>query len=218
MTALFIRERTGVGQEVDVSLLGMGVFAISYDIAASLVTGQDRQPVKREDGSDALFNPYCTKDGRWLWIALFQPDLYWSAFCRAIERQDIEHDPRFETFEARTQNHAALFHILEEAFLSKTLAEWKVRLNEAGLAWSVVQSLPEVIADPQIRANDYFVPMEHPTYGRMEVVANPIRLSKTPATIRMPAPEFGQHTEEILLEYGYTWEDISHLREQGIIA
>jgi formyl-CoA transferase len=77
MTALFIRERTGVGQEVDVSLLGMGVFAISYDIAASLVTGQDRQPVKREDGSDALFNPYCTKDGRWLWIALFQPDLYW---------------------------------------------------------------------------------------------------------------------------------------------
>ena len=75
-----------------------------------------------------------------------------------------------------------------------------------------------MIADPQARANDFFVPLEHPTYGRIEVVANPVELSKTPEMLRMPAPEFGQHTEEVLLEYGYTWEDIERFKQQGAIA
>ena len=218
MTALFVRERTGVGQEVDVSLFHTGVHALSVDIAGSLVTGQDRRQIDRKDTANALVNPYQTKDGRWLFLGVSQTDPYWSRFCLAVERKDLEHDPRFASFESRIENHAALFHILEEVFLSKTLAEWKVRLNEAGLPWSPVQNLPEVTADPQARANDFFVSYDHPTYGRIEGVANPIKLSKTPATIRMPAPELGQHTEEVLLEHGYTWEDIGRLKEQGIIA
>ncbi len=102
--------------------------------------------------------------------------------------------------------------------LSSLLEEWRVRLNEKRLLWGPVQSLPEVIADCQARANDFFVPFDYPTYGRIELVANPIKLSKTPATIRMPAPQLGQHTEEILLEHGYTWEDIERFKEQGAIA
>jgi len=139
-------------------------------------------------------------------------------FCRAIEREDLEHDPRFEPLEPMIENRAALMHILDEIFLSKTLDEWKPRLNEEGLPWSPVQNLPEVVNDPQARANDFFVSYDHPTYGRIEVVANPINLSKTPATVRTPAPEFGQHTEEVLLEYGYTWEDIAQLKENKVIA
>jgi len=107
---------------------------------------------------------------------------------------------------------------LEEVFLTRTLKEWEPRINKAGLPWGPVQNLPEVISDPQARANDIFVSFDHPTFGPIEVVANPIKLSKTPATIRMPAPEFGQHTEEILLEYGYTWEDIERFKQQGVIA
>ncbi len=102
--------------------------------------------------------------------------------------------------------------------MSRTLEEWKVRLNEAGLPWAPVQNLPEVIADPQARANGFFVSYNHPTYGHIEVVANPVKLSKAPETLRMPAPELGQHTEEILLEHGYTWQDIARFKEQGIIA
>lgn len=128
----------------------------------------------------------------------------------------MEHDPRFESFEARKENSATLLHIFEEVFRSKTLDEWKARLSE--IPYGPIQNFIEVINDPQARANDFFVPIDHPTYGRMEVVASPILLSKTPATIRTPAPEFGQHTEEILLEYGYTWEDIAGFKEQGIIA
>jgi len=218
MTALFIRETTGVGQEVDVSLFHTGVYALSLDVAGSLVTGQDRQQVDRKDIANVLVNPYQTKDGRWLFLGVSQPDLYWSRFCRAIEREDLEHDPRFASFEPRIENHIALFHILEEVFLGKTLEEWKIHLNEAGLPWAPVQNLPEVTADLQARANDFFVSYDHPTYGRIEVVANPIKLSKAPSTARMPAPELGQHTEEVLLENGYTWEDIARFKEQGVIA
>jgi len=218
MTALFLREKTGIGQEVDVSLFHTGIFALSLDIAGALVTGQDRQQVERKDIGNTLVNSYQTKDGRWLFLGVSQPDLYWSRFCRAIEQEDLEHDPRFSSFEPRIENHVALFEILEEVFLSRTLEEWKVRLNEAGLPWAPVQNLPEVIADPQARANDFFVSYDHPTYGHIEVVANPVKLSKAPETLRMPAPELGQHTEEILLEHGYTWQDIAQLKEQGIIA
>ncbi len=218
MAALFIRERTGVGQEVDVSLFQTGVFTHFSDIAGALATGQDRQQSERKDTANAMVNAYQTKDGRWLRLEVGQPDLYWSRVCQVIEREDLEHDPRFATFEPRIENHAALFGILEEVFLSKTLDEWKVRLNEAGLPWDAVQNLPEVISDPQARANDFFVSLEHPTYGRIEVVANPIKLSKTPASVVKPAPEFGQHTEGILLENSYTRGDIARFKEQGVIA
>ncbi len=218
MTALFMRGISGVGQEVDVSLFSAGVYALSYDIAGALVTGQDRQQLARRDINNVLINSYQTKDGRWLRLSIAAPELYWSRLCQVIEREDVEHDPRFATFEPRIENHAILFDILEEAFLSKTLDEWKVRLNEAGLPWALIQNLPEVISDPQARANDFFVPLEHPTYGRIEVVANPIKLSKAPANVVKPAPELGQHTEEILLENGYTREDIARFREQGVIA
>jgi len=218
ITALFYRERHGIGQEVDASLFQTGVFAVSYDISGALVTGQDRRPVERKEIANALVNYYETKDGRWLRLCVEQPDLYWSRVCKAIGRQDLEYDPRFDSFVPRLQNGAALFDLLEEIFRGKTLNEWKVHLDEANLPWSPVQSLPEVIADPQARANDFFVPLDHPTYGRMEVVANPVKLGKTPASIRMPAPEFGQHTEEILLENGYTWQDIAEFKQQGVIA
>ncbi len=107
---------------------------------------------------------------------------------------------------------------MKESFESKTLNEWKPRLSEAAIPYAPQQTISEVINDPQARANDYFVPFEHPGYGRIEVVANPIKLSETPATIRLPAPEFSQHTEEILFDIGYTWQDITQLKQQQVIA
>jgi len=216
--ALFMREKTGAGQEVDVSLYQAGVFALSYDIAGALVTGQDRRPVERKDLANSLMNFYQTKDGRWVRFVIAQPDMYWARFCQALERKDIETDPRFADFDHRVDNHVALFHAVEEAILSRTLTEWTPRFDEAGLPWGAVQTLPEVISDSQARANDFFLSFEHPTHGTIEVVAGPAQLSKSPETVRLPAPEFGQHTEEILLEYGYTWENIAQFKEQHIIA
>ena len=216
--ALLARERTGLGQEVDMSLLQAAIFVNATDVGGALATGLDRQNVDRECLANALLNSYQTRDGRWLRIALNQPDRYWSRVCRAIEREDLEHDRRFNSFLPRLENHHALFEVLEEAFLSRTLDEWRVRLDEAGLPWAPILSLPEVIGDPQVRANDCFAALDHPTYGTIEIVANPVKLSRTPAAARMPAPQYGQHTEEILLEYNYTQEDVAQFREQGVIA
>ncbi len=218
LLALLMRDKTGMGQEVDVSLFQAGLFALSADVAGSLVTGQDRRQSERKDLNNPLNTVYQTKDGRWLMLSVTQPDAYWSRFCQAIDREDIEHDPRFELFEPRIENHAALFPIVEEVFLGKTLDEWKVRLNEAGLPWGPIQNLPEVTADPQARANDFFVAYDHPTHGHIEVVANPVKLGQVKARVTRPAPEFGQHTEEVLLEHGYTWADIAQFKEQGLIA
>lgn len=216
--ALFMREKTGVGQEVDVSLFQTGVFALSYDVAGALVTRQDRQPVHRKDLANALMNFYQTKDGRWVRFVIAQPDLYWTRFCGALQRKDIETDARFADFDHRVQHHVELFHAVEAAILTRTLAEWAPRFDEAGLPWGAVQTLPEVISDPQAKANSFFLPLDHPTHGEMEVVAGPVRLSGSIATAGKPAPEFGQHTEEVLLEYGHSWEDIAQYKEQRVIA
>jgi len=218
LAALLAREKTGLGQQVDTSLFNTGVFVNASDVGAALVTGQDRQNVERKELANVLLGSYKTKDGRWLRLAVNQPDRYWSRVCRALGQEELERDPRFEDFVDRMENHVALFHILEEAFLTRTLDEWKVSLTEAGLPWAPVSSLPEVVSDPQARANDFFARYEHPTHGNIEVVANPAHLSRTPASVLRPAPEFGQHTEEVLLEYGYSWEDIAEFKDLGVIA
>jgi crotonobetainyl-CoA:carnitine CoA-transferase CaiB-like acyl-CoA transferase len=237
MTALYARERTGVGQQIDVALFQAGIYVLSFDIAGALVTGQDyadwtEQPpteMVAEAGAAVAriaafyktqtLNPlvagYMTEDWRVILIVALQPDRYWPRFCQAIEHPELQNDPRFNSLQARAENREALYPILDEVFLSKTLEEWKSRLG--GIPFAVTQNLVEVINDPEARANGYFVPIDHPTHGRIEVVANPINLSETPATLRMSAPEFGQHTEEVLLELGYTWEDIVQLREEEVI-
>ena len=186
MTALYIRERTGVGQEVDANLLHSGIFHDAWDVTAGLVTGHDVQMADRTTVG-AMLNCYQTKDKRWLRIGFTQPDRYWSRFCRVLEREDLEHDPRFETTADKSNNNAALVSVLDEVFATKTLDEWKGRLG-TDLPWAPCQTIPEVCNDPQARINGVFEAYDHPTYGSMEVVANPVHLNKTPADIRMPGP------------------------------
>jgi crotonobetainyl-CoA:carnitine CoA-transferase CaiB-like acyl-CoA transferase len=214
MTALFIRERTGVGQEVDASLFNTMTWAISYDIAGSLATGQGRKAIPRNERTP-LQNFYQTKDGRWISITL--TELYWSKLCHAIERADLVNDPRFSSPEPRAENHLILFTILDDAFRTKTLDEWDIDLTKAKIPWAKLQTITEAVKDRQARANDFFVPLHHPKYGRMEVVASPVKLSKTPDKIRMPAPQLGQHTDEVLSEIGYTQKDIELFRTKGVI-
>lgn len=218
MTALFAREKSGIGQMVEASLLNTAIYALTNDVGGSLVTGKDVQQPRREDVVNVLTNFYKTKDERWLRLAMLQPDPYWSRFCMAIERTDLEFDPCFSSFDPRLENRVALLKIMDEVFSLKTLAEWAVRLREGNVPWSPVQNFPEVTHDPQARANDYFLPYDHPVYGHIDLVANPIKLSQTREQIKSPAPQFNQHTEEVLLEYGYTWDDIVVFKERGVIA
>jgi crotonobetainyl-CoA:carnitine CoA-transferase CaiB-like acyl-CoA transferase len=212
MTALYIREKTGEGQEVDASLFNTIVWALTNDLGATLVTGDDKPAVGRKD-SNPLTNFYQTKDGRWLWLQATN----WGEFCQTIGRKDLEHDPRFEQMRPRAENRFVLFDILNEIFLSKNLNEWKSILADK-LPWTPVQTLPEVVEDPQARANDFFIPLNGTPYGRMEVTSSPVKLGKTPVILKTPAPDSGQHTEEILRDLNYKQEDIARFREQGAIV
>ncbi|MBW2284457.1 MAG: CoA transferase, partial [Deltaproteobacteria bacterium] len=187
MMALFGRERTGSGEEVNVSLFHSGVYQLSFDVSGALVTGEDCPQVNsREDNPNALVGQYQTKDGRWILFCILRPERFTSQFCKAIGREKLLDDPRFESMEAMTENRIALMEILDGVFKEKTLDEWKPLLNEAGLPWSPIQSLLDVVHDPQARANDFFVAYDHPTYGKIEGVANPIKLGKGLEPVRMP--------------------------------
>lgn len=211
MVALFAREKTGVGQEVDVSLYQTAVYQLSQEIVTRGILLE-----KRADPDNPLVSVYKTQDERWIFLMALQPDRYWHDLCQAIENPSLQYDKRFDSITARKENRHELTAILQEAFSKKPLEHWKPLL--ANIPFDAVQNISEVLADPQAKANNFFINYEHPDHGKIEVLASPINLTQTPATIRMPAPEFGQHTEEILLEHGYDWDAILQLKSQGIIA
>jgi len=251
MSALYYRERTGLGQEAEVSLFHTGLYQLSFDVSCALVTGLDykdlplesRLGLSKEDSQklrelvekvesackeltelnggmtrNPLVGMYRTQDDRIIRFNILQPDRYWTSMCkRIIQQPELENDPRFVTFEKRIENHSDLYEIMKETIASRTLEEWKPILSEAMIPYAPQQKLSEVINDPQARANQMFVTMEHPSKGKFEVLASPINLSETPATYRTTAPEFSQHTEETLLELGYSWEQIVELKDQKII-
>ncbi|MDP2729638.1 MAG: CoA transferase [Dehalococcoidales bacterium] len=218
--ALFNRERTGKGQELECSLFHTALWSSLGEIQNALSGMQSRGRDEGESARPYAWQPlhaaYRTKDDRWLQFSLIQADRYWPAFCQALERPDLENDPRFNNVEKRRENHVELLNILDEIFASRTLDEWDKRCKEHHLIYSRVQTPEEVVKDPQALANNCFVDLDHPA-GQMKVLASPTNFRQNPASVRMPAPELGQHTEEILLETGYSWEDIGSLKDEGVI-
>jgi crotonobetainyl-CoA:carnitine CoA-transferase CaiB-like acyl-CoA transferase len=216
-TALYARERTGVGQEVDVSLYNTGVWVLSVDMSCALSTGE-YAPLRRRSETPAMTNVYQTKDNKWIYFVHLQQDPYWSGFCKALGLEHIEKDGKFSSMMPRMMNNDELVALVEQSIAKRTLEEWKPILDEHQLIYAPAQDPTDVAKDEQAWANDFFAEVEHPTLGKMQLVANPIKLSKMPSSIRTTAPQSGQHTEEVLLENGYTWDDIARFKEQGLIA
>jgi len=241
MQALYVREKTGIGQEVNISLLHTGLYQIGFDVSAALITGMDiadwRAPdppmelqqqaqvaimqimafyVDRMKVRSPLSGMYITKDGRTLVFTILQPERYWVKFCNAVGRPDLAENPKYSTMEGQSEDAPQLRQIFMEIFMTKTYDEWRPRLKE--IPYAPRQTIKEAVNDIQARESGCFVSYDHPQRGRIEQLANPVMMSKTPANVRRPAPEFGQHTEEVLLEYGYSWEDITRFKEEGAIA
>ena len=215
--ALYHRERTGKGQMVDLSLLSSAAWTVAFDLQTALYYNYDSPRESRKDKINPLFNSYETKDKRWIMLAMPQSDLYWPRFCQAIGRPDLEADPRFSTHERRQENSKLLISILDEIMATKTLAELTERFRDFDLVWSPAQTLTEVADDPNMVRNKYIVEYIHPSRGKVRGISSPIKFSETPASIRHSAPELGQHTEEILLEFGYNWDQINRLRDDKVI-
>ena len=215
--ALYHRERTGEGQEIHLSLYQMGLWTMATDIEVCLVTGLGYTPTGRLV-PNPLWNHYRAKDGRWFHLVMLQADRYWGRFCEAIERPALAADEQYASVLARAQHALALIEMLDQTFATRPLAEWAERFDRADLVWAPVQSIAEVTQDPQAAALDAFASLTHRTGEEFRLVRSPVEFGATPARIRHGAPELGEHTEAVLLEAGYSWEEIAGLKEKGAIG
>jgi crotonobetainyl-CoA:carnitine CoA-transferase CaiB-like acyl-CoA transferase len=219
LAALFARERHGMGQAVDASHLGSMMWLQGLSVSSLLMMGFPLPRMSRARAGNPLWNHYCCGDERWIALSMLQPDRYWADFCDALGRPELAEDERFGDLRARAQNGEACVAILDEIFATRPRDEWLriLREHRGDFIFTVVNAVADLPTDPQVLANDYVVDFEHPAHGKTPMLGVPVRLSETPGGIRAPAPEFGQHTEEILLELGYDWDAIGELREKDVI-
>jgi formyl-CoA transferase len=219
LAALLARERLGIGQEVDVSHLGSMVTLQGLNVAASLLVGKVLPRLPRAKADNPLWNHYRCKDGKWIALAHLQADKYWGDFCRALGIEELERDPRFENMTQREENSQELISILDKKFATKTYAEWEKILREQGdFIFTKIQEVSDLASDPQVIENEYVVDYDHPALGKIKMVGSAVRYSKTPTTIRLPAPELGEHTREILSQLGeYSDTEIAQLEKEGVI-
>ena len=216
--ALYAREKTGRGQVVDTSLMGSLIAMLGFIMAAPAILGQEFPREMRTTAGNPLYNHYLCKDDKWIAIAHLDPDRYWPNVCKAIGSEYLQHDQRFNSIEARGRNAKELVAILDQKFAMRTRDEWIRILSEKGCIFTPIQTPLEVSRDLQAIANDYFIEVPHPEWGKLKMVGFPWDFSKTPASWRREAPAFGQHSEEILAELGYLKGEISSLREEGVIV
>jgi crotonobetainyl-CoA:carnitine CoA-transferase CaiB-like acyl-CoA transferase len=213
--ALFARERTGEPSVVDVSLLGVGAWANALSVGFALLAGG---PLPRRTSKTAPTNPvvgnYRTADDRWLVLAMIQPGRYWPEFCRAIEREDLITDDRFADTERLMKNAAAAAAIIADVIGARTLAEWTARFARMEGQWAVAQDAWEVGQDPALRANGLIAEVTDADGVRRELVANPVQFDEVPVSISR-APQFAEHTDEILAELGISDEKLIELKLTG---
>ena len=219
VTALIARKRRGMGQEVHSSLLGSQVNWGALNVQSNIFNGREPWGMKRESPLSPFWNYYQTKDGRWLCLGFLQESRDWPTLCRVLEREDLEFDPRFDSNPKRTRiNNLVLIPIMREAFARKTLAQWEQILNETDLGWAMLHDYEMVATDPQVVENGYIVDFQHPKVGPIQMVGIPVWLSETPGSVRTPAPELGEHTEEVLTQLcGYDPQDLERLKRENII-
>jgi crotonobetainyl-CoA:carnitine CoA-transferase CaiB-like acyl-CoA transferase len=219
MVALLVRERQGISQEVEASLLGALTHLLSLNLEFRLAMGHEFAPFVRARAGNPLWNHYKCKDDKWIMLAMAQSDRHWPGVCKALSLEHLEKDPKFSTMEERGQNAAELVSIMDAVFATKTGAEWlEILRNSGDLVFEAVHTMSDVAEDPQMRANDYIIDYEHPALGRMSITGFPVHFSQTPESVRMPAPEFGEHTEEVLQNtLGFTWEELTKLKDEEVI-
>jgi crotonobetainyl-CoA:carnitine CoA-transferase CaiB-like acyl-CoA transferase len=216
--ALYKRERTGQPSLVDVSLLANGIWGMSGSIAAGELYGMDTIPVReKHDPGNALVSGYRTKDDRYLFLTSIRHDEGFEDFAGRVGHPEWSTDARFVDHAARVAHHHDFVAAVDEVFAQRTLAEWQQALDGMAIPWSVVQTTGEAARDPQTVANDYVQDVVKDGGRALRLASTPVQFDETAPTLR-PAPVPAQHTEEILLELGRSWDDISRLKATGAIS
>lgn len=216
LLALRHRDKTGQGQEIDISMLDTGVSFMEAVFAQYKVLNEVQPQMGNARPFSAPTNAYQCKDGYVYFAITF--NRMWERFTKLIGREDLMNDPRFATSELRRRNRECMDSLAQGWLADKTREEAVKRLVEAGIPAGPVNTITEAIVDPQINARKMVVDLEHPGIGKVPVSGIVIKLSKTPGSIETPVPSIGQHNEEIYCSsLGYSKGKLTELKEQGVI-
>ena len=213
LAALFHRERTGEGQELEVPMFETMV----NFVMAEHLWGMTFEPPKGKPGYTRLMSkdrkPYKTLDG---YIAVLPYlDAHWVKFCQVVGRPELAADERFRTLADRVRNIDLTNRTTAEIMATRTTADWLSVLENSGIPHIVVNTLEDLATDPHLQATGFWQFVDHPTEGRLRMPSFPVNFSATPASIDRHAPRLGEHTEELLRQAGLSDDDIAALTQSG---
>ena len=216
LCAYIHRLKTGQGQYVDTSLLEGGLAYTVWESAMYFATGVTPPPMGSAHRLAAPYQAFKTSDGYITIGAANQAN--WELLCAALGRPELAADRRYADNPARTRAAPELARELEPTFAAHTTREWLERLEAVGLPAGPVNDMAGVYADAQVQARNMMVQLEHPTAGRIKHIGVPVKLSRTPGSVRQPAPTLGQHTDVVLAETGLTPAEIAALRAGHVVS
>jgi formyl-CoA transferase len=214
LAALEERERTGLGQHVDTSLLEAAMALTVWESTEHWATGRVPGPLGSAHRLSAPYQALRARDGHFTVGATH--DRLFEGLCRALERTDLLADPRFGDRAARLQNRVPLAAELETTTAGEDRAHWLARLEREGVPSGPINSVPEALADPHTRARAMVVDLVHRGAGPVKALGVPVKLSDTPGAVEQPAPLLGEHTAALLTELGYSEAEQQALASSGI--
>ncbi len=217
MLALRVKDKTGEGQAVDISMLEGQLSLLGTTFGNYFANGEIPKPMGTAYPAVVPYQTFHTKT-RDLALAIAGQKL-WQIFCPVIGCPELANDPLYRTVPDRARNRESLIPRLQEVFLKRPYEEWEPLLLANDIPVGAINNLAQVVEHPQVKARGALVELDHPRAGRVRTVGSPVRLSKTPAAIRTPAPLHGQHTHEVLREVlGLNADELAALSAAGVIG
>ena len=218
LAALQERERSGQGQMVDISMLDCQIAILENAFMRYFATGIEPGPIGTRHPLATPFQAFPTKDG-YLVLALWGgAENQWEMLCALLGTPELIYDDRFATNADRTENHAELEPILNEAMRKRPTQEWLDEFTKIGIPCGPLNTISQAAEHPQVRAREMLVEVEHPVAGTLPLANTPVRLSRTPGGIKGPSPAIGQHSDEVLRELlGIESAELERLRESDVI-
>jgi formyl-CoA transferase len=214
--ALYAREKLGVGQKIDTSLLEAQVACLVNAGGNYLIGGQTPRRYGNAHPSIVPYQTFKTADG-YLVVGVASETI-WRRFCAAIGRSELADDSRFAKNSQRVENRAQLVRILAEIFSRRDSRTWSRILQQAEVPYAPVQTIDQVFNDPQVIHRGMVAEIEHPSAGKVKLAGIPLKFSATPASLRLPPPRLGEHTEKVLQDWlGMDQAQIKTLREKGVV-
>jgi crotonobetainyl-CoA:carnitine CoA-transferase CaiB-like acyl-CoA transferase len=218
LAALRLRDLTGEGQSVEVTLQGTGIWTIAMDVSAALAVPEQPPRHDRARPVNPIWNTYAMADGRWVLLVMPAPDAYWPSFCEMVGRPEWVSDPRYDTLQHRAAHAEDLTAQIAAMFVAEGAAYWGPRLDEYGLIWAPVADLPEVVADPQLEAMEAFVSVDYGAAGTQRTLNTPFTIWGADVRVRGRAPELGEHSAEVLAEAGLSEVEVAELAAKGVLG